>query len=342
MHPWFIGEQLTAAEQNPFGPQSELQQSEALRHAFSSAIHEKQAETAVLQVPASGPAGVLEHPASGAPTKTKTIRTLARVAISMVRSLAEGAVAGEDFGMIGVFMASKARERWAVVSPPKIDGILPEGLAPEALRLHLEVVDRDGRIRLLPASFWKSLDPQLVTLWGILATRWGIVTVELVEWLREKIHGRKAIEIGAGAGDLGYHLGIPQTDSYAHAEHPAALARARYIGHPVPRPPFDVRKIDALKAVQALRPEVVIASWVTEFGTIPRAGVEDHSCDFGVRETAIVKLADYILVGNINSHGAKRILELPHEEHKMEWLVSRAFAPEQDRIWCWRRRRKKA
>jgi hypothetical protein len=51
------------------------------------------------------------------------------------------------------------------------------------------------------------------------------VTVELVAWLHDRIAGRKAIEIGAGMGDLGYHLGIPQTDSYAQIEDPAMVHR---------------------------------------------------------------------------------------------------------------------
>ncbi|HEY3283412.1 MAG TPA: hypothetical protein VGN26_14180 [Armatimonadota bacterium] len=48
-------------------------------------------------------------------------------------------------------------------------------------------------------------------------------TRELVLWLQELIRGRRAIEIGAGNGWLGWHLGIPMTDSYQQSEHPDTM-----------------------------------------------------------------------------------------------------------------------
>lgn len=237
-----------------------------------------------------------------------------------------------------------ARGRKATVSAPEPTGriaMTPE-LALEVMRLGFEVLDPEtGRLRLFPAAFWKALRPEVVIVFATRAARWGIVTVELVAWLREQIAGRKAIEIGAGAGDLGFHLGIDQTDSYAHCEHPAVVARARQLGHPMPRPPADVRKLDGLMAVRAMRPEVVIASWVTEYGLVGRPGMPDHTSDLGVRETALVDEAAYILIGNRSAHGAKRILDLPHEEHAPPWLVSRSADPVGDRIWSWKRQRKR-
>ena len=81
----------------------------------------------------------------------------------------------------------------------------------EVIRLLAEVFDvRTARFRLLPAAFWRAIDPQVLVVFATATARWGIVTVELVEWLRERIRRRKAIGIGAGNGDLGFHLGIPR------------------------------------------------------------------------------------------------------------------------------------
>ena len=218
--------------------------------------------------------------------------------------------------------------------------VLSAELAPDAARLVMEVLDpRTGRLRLLPASFWKALDPELVMRFATVTARWCIVTAELVEWLRERIAGRKAIEIGAGNGDLGFHLGIPQTDSRAHQHDPLVQKRALELGHPLTSPPPDVIKLDALAAVHAMRPEVVVAAWVTQHGS-SRDGA-DQSYYLAVRETTIVREVDYILIGNQSAHGRKRILALPHTEHAPEWLVSRAFHPERDRIWVWKRWREK-
>ena len=88
--------------------------------------------------------------------------------------------------------------------------------------------------------------------------------------------------------------------------------------------------LDGLKAVHALA-EVVIASWVTQHGY----GRPSYAS--GVRETAILAEADYIMVGNTRVHGEKRILSVPHEEITAPWLISRAQHPEQNRIWAWER-----
>jgi hypothetical protein len=198
---------------------------------------------------------------------------------------------------------------------------------------------RTGRLRLLPASFWKALDPRVVVMFAMVTARWCIVTTELVEWLKDRIAGRKAIEIGAGNGDLGFHLGIPQTDSHAHRDDPVMKERARALGLPFTSQPPDVLKLDGLAAVHAMRPDVVVAAWVTQEGNA-RDGA-DQAYHLGVRETAVVREADYILVGNQSVHGRKRILALPHTEHAPPWLVSRAFHPECDRIWAWKRWREK-
>ena len=71
-----------------------------------------------------------------------------------------------------------------------------------------------GHIRLLPASEFQTAPPHVVQVWANQTGRYGIVTQELIQWLRSLIGYKNAIEVGSGNGDLWYHLGIMGTDSY--------------------------------------------------------------------------------------------------------------------------------
>jgi len=209
-------------------------------------------------------------------------------------------------------------------------------IAHEVASLDREVIDpATGRLRLMPAAFWRSIDRRVLLMWCFRSARYGIPTVELVEWLRDKIAGRRAIEIGSGNGDLGYHLGIPETDSFCQTRTPWVADFYAATGQVPTRPPRTVVPLDALIAVNVKRPQVVVASWVTHKSEIG-PGFSD-----GVRESAIVKVADYIVLGNLGPHASKPILALRHEEHAFPWLVSRAIDPTLDRLWVWRRQAKR-
>ena len=203
-----------------------------------------------------------------------------------------------------------------------------------AKSLHEQVVDPEtNRVKLLPAAFWQELDRRVFLVWCHMTARYGIPTVELCAWLREQIGTRRAVEIGAGNGDLGYHLGITETDSYCQTKIPWVAATYAMSGQVPTRPGPTVEQLDALKAVQAKRAEVVVASWVTHQSNVG-AGFSH-----GVRESGIVKLADYIMIGNLGPHAAKPLLAAPHQEFIFPWLVSRATDPTLDCVWVWRRKR---
>jgi hypothetical protein len=91
-------------------------------------------------------------------------------------------------------------------------------------RLDEAWLDSDGRVRALPAAAF-DVDPYDRFVWCAARARYGLPTVELVERLREMIGGRRALEVGAGQGDLGRLLGIPMTDS---AQQTTAEMRAYY------------------------------------------------------------------------------------------------------------------
>jgi hypothetical protein len=76
-----------------------------------------------------------------------------------------------------------------------------------------ELLESNGIIKLRPASDYQLMPRDALRIWCHYEARYGIVTEELIEWLRQFIGGRNAIEVGSGAGDLAYHLKIPATDN---------------------------------------------------------------------------------------------------------------------------------
>lgn len=198
-----------------------------------------------------------------------------------------------------------------------------------------DLLDADGFLQLLPTAAYDAIAPDALRLFCNRQARYGLPTVELVAWLREKIAGRKAIEIGSGAGDLAHHLGIPATDNRMQ-EWPEVAVYYRLTGQPIIRYPDFVQGLDALSAVATHRPEVVVASWVTEWLDPAKPAPPQGGNMYGVKEDEIVAGGrTYILIGNVKVHGAKKIMALPHQEHALPFLRSRATCPELDRVWVW-------
>ena len=192
----------------------------------------------------------------------------------------------------------------------------------------------DGKLRLMPAAELLTLSVEALQAWCVQRARYQLVTVELIEWLKPFVVGRKALEIGAGMGDLGHHLGIPMTDSAVQVEKKDELLLGIFqLAKQAPTdPPPDVERIDAEAAVIKYKPEVVIGAWITQ---------KWHEGDargsvYGPEEIRIVRAVDcYIHIGNRKVHCDKRILKLKHKEHRPPGLVSRGFDPSGNIIWSW-------
>jgi hypothetical protein len=198
-----------------------------------------------------------------------------------------------------------------------------------------DLLDGDGLLRLLSASAYDAIARDALRLFCHKHARYGLPTVELVNWLREQIAGRTVIEIGSGSGDLAHHLGIPATDNRMQ-EWPEIQVNYRLMGQPVIRYPGFVQSLDAIDAVATYRPEVVIASWVTEWIDPNLPPPPTGGNPWGIKEDQIVAGGStYILIGNIKVHGAKKIMALPHQEHVLPFLRSRAMFPSLDRVWVW-------
>ncbi len=198
-----------------------------------------------------------------------------------------------------------------------------------------QLLQANGLLKLLPAADYDALPSSAIRLWCHKYARYGLPTTELVQWLQERIGARKTIEIGSGAGDLAYHLGIPATDSRLQERTDIRLTY-QAMGQPVIQYPAFVQKLDALEAVEHHRPDVVIGSWVTEW-IDPALPPPPHGGNaWGIKEDELLATGcTYILIGNRRIHGGKKIMRRPHEEYALPFLRSRASFPQFNRVWVW-------
>lgn len=200
------------------------------------------------------------------------------------------------------------------------------------------LLDEVGGIKVLPAEAYAAFNRNDLLVWANMRGNYGFPTLELVNWLKARIAGRRAIEIGAGNGNLGVHLGIPMTDSYQQVDDEETKAYFALYGITPTNPPTSVEKEDGENAVRRRKPEVVVACYVTEKFQ-PRPG------DFlakgnqrGIRYDYIIERCDtFILIGNESIHGKNRAMGIPHETFYFPWIISRALKPELNRIWVWDR-----
>lgn len=197
------------------------------------------------------------------------------------------------------------------------------------------LLDADGRLRVVLASVLASTTAKERFMFGVRHGIYGLPTQELCDFLRKRIAGRTAIEIGAGHGVLAQALGIPATDSRLQ-EQPEIAAYYRAIGQPTVRYGVHVEKLDAAAAIAKYRPQVVIGSWITHLADPqrPESGGSDHGVDEG---QVIAACDEYICIGNQQVHQHKPIWAIPHERVGPPWLYSRAVNGTPDFIACWQR-----
>jgi hypothetical protein len=198
-----------------------------------------------------------------------------------------------------------------------------------------DLLTTDGVIKLLPNHYYDTMSMEALRYWCYVHARYGIPTVELIGWLNDLIGSRQALEIGSGHGDLAHHLGIRATDNWSQT-FPDVLDYYQQTKQPVIHYAPWVEKIDAMKAVHKYKPDVVVASWVTQWcdpNLPPPAG---GGSIYGVKESDLLDSGvTYILIGNQTVHAGKEIMKVPHREITLPFLRSRSAKPESDRIWIW-------
>lgn len=203
----------------------------------------------------------------------------------------------------------------------------------------LSVLDK----QFMDGEFWRpqwaaqiqALPENDVKLWALYNARYGLPTIELFDWLKAAMGDpANVLEIGAGMGDLGRNLGIRQTDSYIQTT-PEVRAFYEATNQPIISPPSFVEKIEANEAVAKYKPRVVIASWVTQHWS-PLDPEGTGGSVYGPDEEDILRNVEiYIHIGNMNTHGDKRILKREHKVLFPDWVCSRASDPLKNCIHIW-------
>lgn len=184
------------------------------------------------------------------------------------------------------------------------------------------LLDDNSNVRILSAAVVHALPAAGVRLFLHLNGIYGLPTTELVEFLKVRIGGRHAIEIGAGTGLLGKALGIPMTDSHLQAD-PKMTAFYLATGQPPICYGKDVQKLDALAAIEFHKPTVVVGSWITQFSNEIGKG-----SSWGIDEEQLLrKVPCYLMYGGITSHKDKTILAIPHLTWTKPWMCGRAQDP---------------
>lgn len=196
-----------------------------------------------------------------------------------------------------------------------------------------DVIDADGRLRILPAAYWWTTTPDERALLAHRHGLYGLPTIELVERLRALIDGRSAIEIGAGSGVLAEALGIPATDNRMQEREPYRSVYAQ-IGQAIVKYGPNIEPLDAAQAVRQYRPAVVIGSWVTHKYDPARHWAGGN--EIGVDEDDILAHCQlYIVIGNSHVHRDKKIWGRSHHIEYPTYVYSRATNGTPDFIATW-------
>lgn len=194
------------------------------------------------------------------------------------------------------------------------------------------LIGADGLIRPAPYAELKRFDQNDISYFCWKHGLYQVPTVELIDWLRGEIDGRAAIEIGAGTGSIGTALGIPITDNRLQ-ERPDIAQHYALLNQPVIKYHPSIVDLDGNSAVMVLKPQVVIACWVTQLW---EPGVTDGNY-WGVDETKVVNSVEqYIHVGNDLTHARKKVLQhFPFKKFKFDWLLSRSQSKEDNIIYTY-------
>ncbi|HEV8364577.1 MAG TPA: hypothetical protein VGQ52_13765 [Gemmatimonadaceae bacterium] len=188
-----------------------------------------------------------------------------------------------------------------------------------------DVLDADGRIKIMPASYYAGTTRPERTLFCVRHGVYGLHTQELVDFLRElvEMYAGSAIEIGAGNGVLADALGIPATDN--HMQERKDIHRLYKLAQQEPvRYGANVQRLDAITAIRCYQPRLVIGSWITHLYR-----PEHHARGgnmYAPDEREILRNCEaYVMIYNTRTHAQHPLLDIDHKRIAQDWLYSRAL-----------------
>ena len=208
-----------------------------------------------------------------------------------------------------------------------------------------------GQPRILPAKVLRKLPFDAMLHLMVRNGLYVWPTIELIDWLAEhltQVYGRdQVIEVGAGNGVAAASLGVRATDNmqqsdqfrgYRNSQEKLFWQQARDVYQEMKQAEVvygpNVLRYDALDAVKRLKPKAAFGLFVTHKYNLSRHQAGGNT--FGMNEERILDRLDrYVVVGNLDTHGKKPILNKPHKQIELSGLVTRGLYPSKDRIFVW-------
>lgn len=193
--------------------------------------------------------------------------------------------------------------------------------------LESEALDGTKRQRVMPAVVYSAFDQsdagKVISAFCVRNGIYGLVTEELVQFIREQINGRSAIEIGSGDGVLANALGIRATDNRMQ-DWPEIREHYEHHGQPLTRYGDNVETIDGMVAVAKYAPQVIVASWLTHRWIETESEIGGNT--FAPDELQLLANCEaLIFVGNSSVHRKHRLLKKPHLHFEYPWIYSRTW-----------------
>lgn len=209
--------------------------------------------------------------------------------------------------------------------------------------LAADIIGPDGHLRIMPCDYYLNTTQVERSLVAVKHGLYGLPTLELVQWLRDRIADRSALEIGAGNGVLANALGIHAADNFMQEE-PGIKAYYQALGQTPVKYGANVERVDALTAVRKHRPQVVLACWVTHLFDEKQPHRGGNAA--GVDEIAVTQQCEeYIFVGNRAVHGTKPLWDAPqitNEMFSLPGLYSRSMSSDANFVACFKRQNNNA
>ncbi|MHD0644224.1 hypothetical protein ACYPKM_01140 [Pseudomonas aeruginosa] len=207
----------------------------------------------------------------------------------------------------------------------------------EIIALATQAMDGD-QLKVMATDFYRQFSQKSISVFCMHFGLYCLPTIELLDVLNRLIMevspSRNAIEIGSGNGAIGRGLGIPATDNFMQDD-PTISSLYQAQGQATIKYGTNVTKIDGNRAVKEMRPDVVIAAWVTHKYDERRPQHEGNM--FGVVEEDILKqVKRYVVVGNKQIHKQKPIMPKVSQVIEGDFLISRSLRfPGENAIFVW-------
>lgn len=196
------------------------------------------------------------------------------------------------------------------------------------------LLDEEGVLRPMPASFYYDIPANDVAVFAHKNGIYQFITVEMLDWLKEIIGSRTAIEIGAGNGGLCKALQIKGVDSFMQLR-PEIKAMYDSMKQPIISYGRHVINFDGNAAVAFWNPEIVVGCYITQRSTFKQYMQGTVGIPAAIDEREILNNdIPLILFGTMGSHGDKYILkEYKHESYYFPWLITRNPDQKGNRVW---------